>query len=85
MTLSSNVTDWRGRPLGTTAEVGDIVTSRWSSAGVKWQVTALVPGRNQFDPMRLDLQSLSSKRTDRRLATEVVVVERASGPQWDAT
>jgi len=83
VTQQSKVTDHRGRPLGTTAKAGDIVTSRWSSAGVKWRVEAVVSPWNQFYPARLDLQSLSSTRKSIRVATDVVIVERAPEPQQE--
>ncbi|MBF4626528.1 hypothetical protein [Curtobacterium flaccumfaciens] len=56
MTQQSKVTDHRGRSLGTEAAVGDIVTSRWSSSGVRWRVTAVIPPWNRYAPVRLDLQ-----------------------------
>lgn len=85
MTKKSKVTDHRGRPLGNTAKAGDIVTSRWSTRGVRWRVETVLPGWNRYDPDRLGLQSLSSQRTDTRPARDVVVVERApdTNPQQE--
>ncbi len=71
-------TDYRGRPLGTTAKVGDTVTSRWSGRGVRWAVEAIIDGGRPASPKLLQLRSLSSNRTDVRSVTEVVIVDRAA-------
>lgn len=75
MTKNSPDTDRQGRPLGTTAERGDVVTSRWSHSGVRWRVTAIVEGWRRESPKHLTLQSLSSGRTRTRSVTDVVIVE----------
>ncbi|MDT0211224.1 hypothetical protein [Curtobacterium sp. BRD11] len=71
-------TDQHGRPLGTTATVGDTVTHRWSTRGVRWTVEAIIDGWRPTSPKHLQLRSLSSNRTAVRSATDVVIVERAT-------
>lgn len=77
-------TDRQGRPLGTTAKVGDVVVSRWSTTGVRWTVEAVIDGWRPTSPKHLHLRSLSSNRTATRSVTDVVIVERATDTTEEA-
>ncbi len=74
-------TDPHGRPLGTTATVGDTVTHRWSTRGVRWTVEAIIDGWRPTSPKHLQLRSQTSGRTAVRSVTDVVIVERATKVQ----
>lgn len=76
MTVNSPDTDQQGRVLGTTAQPGDVVTSRWPHSGVRWRVIAIADGWRSTSPKHLTLQSLLSGRTSTRSVTDVVIVER---------
>jgi hypothetical protein len=81
MTITNPDTDQHGRPLGTTATVGDTVTSRWSTRGVRWTVETIIDGWTPTSPKHLQLRSLSSDRTAVRSVTDVVIVERTTEPE----
>lgn len=78
MTTTNPDTDRQGRPLGTTAQVGDTVVSRWSTTGIRWTVEQVIDGWRPTSPKHLQLRSQSSGRTATRSVTDVVIVERAA-------